>query len=95
MLCDQSAFYAQRISQGNTPIAVPMLETAGQSLSPQTVLNNQGYTVGMSGLSTRWQSGTDTNTTQASSLKPIYVRFFVVLLELGCKVLFLTIHRAK
>lgn len=53
MLCDQSAFYAQRISQGNTPIAVPMLETAGQSLSPQTVLNNQGYTVGMSGLSTR------------------------------------------
>ena len=39
----------------------------GLSPSQQIVPNNQGYTGGMLGLSTPQQSGTNTNTAQASS----------------------------
>ena len=62
-----SALSSQSISASNMPTALPTQGTAAQSMMPQTALNNQGYTVGMSGLSTPQQLGTNTNTVQASS----------------------------
>ena len=73
--------YDMTTAAGNMPTGLSTPGTAGLSLSPQTALNNQGYTAGMSGLPTLPPSGTNTNTTQASSFESIYMRFFAVLVE--------------
>ncbi|MCL5433443.1 MAG: hypothetical protein M1538_00485, partial [Candidatus Marsarchaeota archaeon] len=64
-----NASSSQTISTGNIPLILPTPGTAGQSPAPQIVPSNQGYTVGMSGLSTPQQLGINTNTTQASSFE--------------------------
>ncbi len=64
---DVNAFSSDSIATGNIPTALSTPGTAGQSLSPQTAPNNQGYTAGMLGLSTPQQSGINTNTAQSSS----------------------------
>ena len=63
----ENALSSQTISTGNIPLILPTPGTAGQSMMPQTALNNQGYTVGMLGLSTPQQLAINTNTVQASS----------------------------
>ena len=99
MLCDQSAFYAQRISQGNTPTALPTPGTAGQSVSPITSLSLAGSNRANNPLATtlpysqsNTQSVPNTNTALNAPLKSIYIRFSVVLLELGCECTFFTTH---
>ena len=96
------AFSSQSILLGNIQTALPTPGTADHSALPITSLSLAGSNQANNPLATsllysqsNTQSAPNTNTSQNSSLKSIYVRFSVVLLELECKVLFLKAHRAR